>query len=59
MSAELLQCYNKGCGQKFKEEENGDGKLCMWIFVESTLEKRNAHIFMIWREGTPICSRSP
>ena len=21
-----LQCYNKGCGQKFKEEENGDGK---------------------------------
>ena len=25
MSGEL-QCYNKGCGQKFKEEENGDGK---------------------------------
>lgn len=25
MSAvELLQCYNKGCGQKFKEEENSD-----------------------------------
>lgn len=27
MSAELLQCYNKGCGKKFREEENNEGQL--------------------------------
>ena len=26
------QCYNKGCGQKFKDEENNDGML-VWSVV--------------------------
>jgi hypothetical protein len=27
MEAELLQCYNKGCGKKFREENNNNGKM--------------------------------
>ena len=23
----LLQCYNKGCAQKYKEEDNKDGRM--------------------------------
>ena len=26
MIEELLQCYNKGCGKKYKEEDNHDCK---------------------------------
>ena len=26
MSSEELQCYNKGCGQKYKEEDNKEGE---------------------------------
>lgn len=25
--SDSLQCYNKGCGQKFKTEENKDGTI--------------------------------
>lgn len=24
---ELLQCYNKGCGKEYKEDENGEGNV--------------------------------
>ena len=23
--SELLQCYNKGCGKEYREDENGEG----------------------------------
>lgn len=24
-TSELLQCYNKGCGKEYREDENGEG----------------------------------
>ena len=29
----LLQCYNKGCGNKFKEEDNNEGKVAALLPV--------------------------
>ena len=41
MAAEVLKlCYNKGCGQKFKEDENNDGKggsICRYNSVSVTV----------------------
>lgn len=35
MSNDLLQCYNTGCGKKYKEEENSDGEewKCWWVAI--------------------------
>ena len=27
----LIQCYNKGCGQKFKPDSNADGEMPLLI----------------------------
>lgn len=39
MTASLLICYNKGCGQKFDPNENKDGK------VEKENFEKNLHVF--------------
>ena len=38
----LLQCYNKGCAQKFKEEDNNEGRI---FFISSALTLVD---YMLW-----------
>lgn len=31
MENETLQCYNRGCGQKYDPNKNNDGKFLFWL----------------------------
>ena len=39
MTEELLQCYNRGCGQKYVPSENNDGKLSFVTLLFSSIFK--------------------
>lgn len=30
-TSELLQCYNKGCSKKYREDENAEGNECLVV----------------------------
>lgn len=45
---ELLQCYNRGCGEKYKQSENKEGRLCQFIYSRKIFNcKRNKILVVI------------
>ena len=37
-ASELLQCYNKGCGKEYREEENAEGNECLVVDTKLSYE---------------------